>query len=673
MLRPRAVFAATLLVIGVVPLVPLRSARGQAQVDGGPQPETQPVEEIRITGLRTQPLETQPAAFTSTIDLDDYRGERISIPEILGEQVGVQIRRFGGPGDPAEASIRGSTGAQVVVKLDGVRLNSALTGGTDVSQLCVGLIESAQITRGGDAIRTGDGSIGGSISFESRRPSAETQNRVEISGGAFGTWEVDAQRSGTVGDVEYAVGYCGFVTDGDYRFARPEIVIPPTPPTPRPDLIRINNHRSRQSGNFSIGTDLGPGHLRLHDYITYTSHGVPGLDAGPGPFGGQNPFAHAWSTHNLARLVYTAEDLGLWGDTMEVSVHHRYQRFAYDDPGVTAQDVPVSILTQVQTIGADLEDSWQSGWLFGSQTLRLIGDVRQDLLNDNQIGHESRTTGGLAAQLEAGWLSESVIVVPGLRLEWVEGFGQTWLPALGIVISPWPWLRLKGNIQKTFRPPAFDELYLPDQGFIRGNPDLQPERARNADVGMEATWAHVGPFSDIRFEGGVFLQQIEDSILWVPVSPTTIQPYNTGPARVRGYELALGFSVTRFFNVTANHTGLDAESETTGNALPGRTNNETVVRVRVGEPRRWKVIAEMHRTGPIPVSPSGAIRLPARIVWSGSVAVNLAELLPGRWRPPVDELWLYGTLNNISDIAVRDALFFPQPGRAGYLGAQIEW
>lgn len=669
--RPRllALMAAPLLLAGATPSF----AQGSSETKTMTSSEESPVEEIVVTGFRAGALPPSPSAFTSRIEFDDYQGERTSVAELLSEQVGVQVRRFGGPGDPAEVSIRGSTGAQVVVLLDGVRMNSVLTGGTDVSQLCLGLLESAEITRGGDAIRAGDGSIGGSISFQTRRPSPETVNRVEVSGGAFGTWEADVQRSGQAGPVEYGVGYCGFVTDGDYRFARPEIQNPSVPTTPRPDLVRINNHRSRQSGNLALGADLGPGHLRFQDYLTYTSHGVPGLDSGEGPLGGQNPFAHAWSTHNLARLVYSVDDLGAWGEGFEASLHHRYQRFAFDDPGVTAIDVPRSILTEVQTLGADAENHWNIEFLKGTWDWTVLGDFRRDILNDAQADNQSRNLGGVATEIEASWFDDRIAIVPGVRMEWVEGFGETWLPTLGLMLAPLPWLRIKGNLQKTFRAPSFDELYLPDQGFIRGNPNLQPERARNADAGVVVSVAQLGPLSDLRLEGGVFLQEVDDSILWVPVSPRTIEPYNTGRAQVKGYELSLSFAWTRFFSVIANHTGQEATLESTGRPLPGRAQSESLVRVRIGEKGRWKLIGEMNRTGRIPVSPSGAILLPERIVWSASAALNFAEILPIGWRPPVEALWLYATLNNISDVAVRDALFFPQPGRNGYLGAQITW
>ncbi len=662
------------LAAGAIAIAGAGPARPDDESAGTSARAGEPVEEIVVRGVRTERLRTPPSAFASTIDFDDYRGEHKTVADLLGEQVGVQIRRFGGPGEPAAISIRGSTGAQVVVKLDGVRMNSALTGTTDLSELCVGLVEGADITRGGDPVRSGDGSIGGSVSLRTRRPGAEPRNRVRVSGGAFGTWEVDAQRSGRAGPLEYGLGYCGFTTDGDYTFARPDIVVPGQPPTVRPPITRVNNHRVRHSANLTLGGEIGDhGHLSLDDYLTYTSHGEPGLDSGDGALGGQNPFAHSWSTHNLARLAYTADSLGAWGDSFEASVHHRYQRLAFDDPGLTAVDAPVSTLTQVHTVGADVTDAWSFDALAADHELTLLGSTRRDVLHDDDRPDRARSTASAAAALEARWLDDRVAIVPGVRLEWVQGLGESWLPALGVVLTPLPWLRLQGNAQETFRAPSFDELYLPDKGFIRGNPGLRPERARNFDAGLVATLARLGPLSELRFEGGVFQQDIDDSIVWIPISPRTIQPSNTGPARVRGYELSLSLSLTRFVQLTANHTGLESQSRTTGRPLPGRTDNETLVRLRVGEKRRWKLVGELQRTGPIPVSPSGAIRLPSRIVWSASAGVDLAQIGPERLRARVRELWLYATLTNIGDVAVRDALFFPQPGRSGFLGFEVEW
>ena len=120
-------------------------------------------EEIVVRGVKAGQFKAPASAFATRIETDDYAGERKRLDDLIGEQVGVQLRRFGGPGEPSELSIRGSTAAQVQVQLDGIPINSVLTGSTDLSQLCTGLIESVDIVRGGASLEVGGGAIGGLV------------------------------------------------------------------------------------------------------------------------------------------------------------------------------------------------------------------------------------------------------------------------------------------------------------------------------------------------------------------------------------------------------------------------------------------------------------------------------------------------------------------------------
>jgi outer membrane receptor protein involved in Fe transport len=634
----------------------------------------EPIEEFPVLGMRTGIFGDSPAAFSSSALVDDFDAEGKRLEDLLALQPGVQIRRFGGPGSPSEISIRGSTGSQVGVRVDGVRVNSVLSGSSNLSQFCLGMLDAVEVSRGGGSIQAGGGSIGGVVSLETRRPGPEPVNRIQFTASAFDTFEVTALRTARAEHLEYTAGYCGFTTEGDYRFAPAVIRVATQPPTDRPITTRINNERVRHSANIGLGTNLGRrSHIRLHDYLTYSSHGEPGLDAGNDPLAGQNPFAHGRDVHNLARLEWTAEDLGAFGTAFEASLHHRYQRNQFSDPGTSESDEPVDLTTRVHSFGGKVQDAWRGHRLGIDHDFSLRVDARHDLVEGTERSAIGRSTVGVSLQEDARLLDERVVVVPAFRAEWTEGFDTAWLPGLGIVLSPVSWLRLKGNVQRSFRAPSFDELYLPDKGFIRGNPTLDAETALNADAGLEFVFDVIGPIRDLRFEGNVFLQDIDDSIVWVPISLRTVAPVNTGPAEVRGYELALSLNVTRFLRIFVNHIGLESESVRTGLPLVGRAESETNLRIELGERRVWKLVGELQHTGRIPASPSGSRWLPARSVWNASASVNLAgvdALGLHRW---LGELWLYAALNNIGDVAVRDLLFFPQPGRNGHLGFQVQW
>jgi outer membrane receptor protein involved in Fe transport len=222
--------------------------------------------------------------------------------------------------------------------------------------------------------------------------------------------------------------------------------------------------------------------------------------------------------------------------------------------------------------------------------------------------------------------------------------------------------------------PNFDELYFPDRGFLRGNPALQPEEATNADIGAKIAAARLGPVTDAFVEGAYFHNDVDDSIVFLLVSPSLVEPRNTGPATIDGFELAGGFRVFDWVDVAANYTHLDARIDATDALLPGRAADETSVRVAVGPPSRAvQLIGEVQITSEIPVSDSGNTILPARTVFDAAIAVDLALL---GWVPsqlPLRSLLVTLEVKNIGDVAVRDAQFFPQPGRNLELRVGTAW
>jgi outer membrane cobalamin receptor len=104
------------------------------------------VEEMVVYGVQTGALPSIPGPSTQILFTDDFVAENKSLAELLSEAAGVSVRSFGGAGDRSEVTIRGSTPSQVVITLDGVRVNSILTGGLNLSRVCLPLIEKVAIT-----------------------------------------------------------------------------------------------------------------------------------------------------------------------------------------------------------------------------------------------------------------------------------------------------------------------------------------------------------------------------------------------------------------------------------------------------------------------------------------------------------------------------------------------
>ncbi|HKX11535.1 MAG TPA: TonB-dependent receptor plug domain-containing protein, partial [bacterium] len=62
----------------------------------------------------------KPSAFFSVIYPEEYSDQLTTLPELLSQQVGINVQSFGGLGQLSTVSIRGSTAEQVSVFLDGI-------------------------------------------------------------------------------------------------------------------------------------------------------------------------------------------------------------------------------------------------------------------------------------------------------------------------------------------------------------------------------------------------------------------------------------------------------------------------------------------------------------------------------------------------------------------------
>lgn len=631
-----------------------------------------------MTGVRTGALDEDPTVFGDSVDLGDLVAEQLRLDDVLSGLPGVQVRRFGGPGDRSEISIRGSSSAQVVVRLDGVRLDTAQSGTVDLSTLPIELFERVDVRRGGGAVEVGSGAIGGVVDLEPRWPDADPVTTLRLSGGSFGTWDGAAFHGRRVGSTDVALGYAGFKTDGDFEFQRIAVDVGGTTTTfEPPSAERINNRAEQHSGIATLRHELPTGdELRLLHLGSYVSRGTPGLGAGTGPDAGQRTDAHARNVRSVSQLVLETHDGRTLGGSARIAYHYESNHFRDPIPLLAAGE-PIDVETDNSALGGGVELRWRPEQVPLPTTIDAGFQGRRDALDSSDRDDARRDVfgGWLRAELGPGPLG--VRLVPSVRVDATQGFATRWLPALGVVLDPTPWLRLRAHVEESYRAPNFDELFFPDQGFARGNPDLDPERALVVDGGFEIALDQLGPAQDVALQLGGFYHRIDDSIQWLTISPETIQPRNTGEASEVGVEAAVAAAFGAWVRTSANLTWLDARFRSTGAALPGRAPLEVSGRLELGDRTAWKLGLDVHYVGRLPVSEDGGIRLPARTTLDLMAGVELRSALV--WTGIVDgsvwstgpaSAWLGLRVRNLTDQAVRDSLFFPQPGRT--LGLTLE-
>jgi len=411
--------------------------------------------------------------------------------------------------------------------------------------------------------------------------------------------------------------------------------------------------------------------LRAGNRFVYQSRGIAGFAIpATGRFASQNPAAHERTARNVVDLELRASD----GPCMRARLFHRWERLRFRDPAPDGRP-PASSDQRDRSLGFDLACALEGALGPSDQAVSARIQARRDAVDASggSFVARSRWVGGAFVQDEIGLFDGRLRIVPGLRFDRSEGFSSEWLPRLGVVVDLHRTLRLKANYEEAYRIPSFDELFHPDEGFLRGNPSLRPEASRNADAGVEIAIARFGPVAALRLEASYFHQDIADTIVWVRVAPETIQPQNISDARVQGVELLAAADFGAHVSAEVNWTRLWNEVAGTGAVLVGRPDDEVSARLELGSAdRRFKLTGELHHVSSIPTTRSGDSFVSGRTTLDVSVSLDVARWLPFEaHRPDRLRVGLAGT--NLSDRSVYDAVGVPQPGRVWTVSLEAGW
>ncbi len=627
-----------------------------------------PVEEMLVVGEPRPELDVLPGSTTTRIETELRLIEGAGLDDLLAEVPGVQIRRFGGLGERFEISIRGSRPEQVPVLLDGVRLDSSLSGRSDLSTLCLDVVEEIQVTRGAGAARAGSGGIGGVVNLVSRRPTEQPETRVRIGGGHFGTVEGSLRHARRLDDWDLSLAYCGFHSDGDFEFQRAPSRTQGNTIGSAEIVTRENNDADRHTALWQLGRTLGNARMRLSQLGSHLERGAPGLEQDP------RTRAREENASLLTRLgldltgatpaadqdAASGERVGRFSTTLS----HRFEDNRFEDPEPTAGRDEIDSETTLHTLAGQSSFRLPFHLLGGRHDARLLGEARFDHRGSNEAKSRSRAGVALRAELSSHYFEGRLRVSPSLRFERYSGLSEEWLPGLFVEADPVAFWSIRAAASRSYRIPSFQELYLPDRGFERGNERLRPEEAWNFEVGTRLSSPLDSAWLDLEIEATWFRGEIDESIVFQLISSNVVAPVNTGAAETRGYELSLRWTPHPWWRMTAARTVTRTKLESTGRNVAGIAVSQIDGRFEFGPRDRFKLVGEIHYTGRIPLDSGGLAELPSRVAYDASLAIDLARIpgFGGAW--PGRSLWLSLRGRNLGDVALRDTRSFPRPGRS---------
>ncbi len=394
-----------------------------------------------------EPADEVPAAV-SVIGRDaiDAFG-RASVGELLRSLPGTVMLRSGYDGGVASLFLRGTSSTHTLVLLDGVRLNSPFFGGYDFSLPMTAGLERVEVVRGAYSALYGADALGGVVQLVTARPRRD-EARLFAEAGPDG-WRR--------GELEAAVAtgrWSGTVSAASRDGGGP----------------LVNDDFSSREAMVDLGYAAGDD--RRVGVLVRRTEGATGV-----PFVGAEPTPHRRTTAGeTVAAVPVRWRLGP-RTSLEATVSRVERDMTFDDP-----DDPSGFVS-----GDTSADSTGARLVFraagAAHAFSAGGEWRGDRVTDGSnlgttVRGRRQSTRSVFAQ-DRVVLGGGVAVIAGARWDDARPWGSELSPRVTVSLDR---AAFRGWLSwgRAFRAPGLGELYFP----LSGNPDLRPERSRNAEAGV---------------------------------------------------------------------------------------------------------------------------------------------------------------------------------------------
>ena len=648
----------------------------------GPVPapaDTMPVltlPEVRVERARPQSTAAarMPTGFVTDVPAGSTGHALETMPDLMSRAAGVRVQQYGGLGAFATVSLRGAAPGQLSVYLDGAPLTSAAQTLVNINDLPVTAIDRIEVYRGPSPLGLGPATPGGAINIVTLPSSAGV--RASVVRGAWDTWQGSGSAGARRGDWSALVhaGYQGSAGDFTYHDDNGTPYNTADDETAR----RVNNR-------FDAGTLLATVSGRLPAHVTVTARedlfqkrqGVPGLGAVPAEH------TRLEQLRSMSQLGIERPVTGGWPSlSLDASIDRGRSRFedATGELGAGPSRTDDRLGGEQYTAAATsprmlrvltLEST--AAWRIERATLHNSADAYAD------PPPSRRDTKGVSIGARVEPWRDRVLFTAGRRwdrqedrLHWSSSLGVAGAsaltreldsPQLGALVRLPLHLDAKANWSQGARAPSFDELFG-NEGSIRGNPALTPERSESWDAGARWSAAPFGSTRATSLELSHYESQSRDLIVYVKNSASSVKAMNIARARIRGEELSAetalpaGFALQGWMHWQST-IDLGSVPVWHGKRLPLRPERHAFARVE------W-------RTGPL--------MLGGEVEYLGDDYLDRAnrQLAPSRtftgaslaWRlTPALRVTFEG--RNLGDVRATDVAGFPLPGRSMFVSCQL--
>ncbi len=462
------------------------------------------------------------------------------LADALTDFTSVNISTYGGPNATKSVRMRGSTSAQVLVLMDGRPINNPRDGEADLSHIPLDDIARVEVMHGPGSSLYGSSAMGGVVNIITKKPPKEGMKTELYS--SFGTARTYVERmlNGA------RVSKFGYLISGGYQSSQG---------------FRENSELNAKDCNLKLEYEPNSeNNLKLNSGFYKSRAGAPGSTSWPDTDDKQNTLNRFFDFN--------------WGfkpdETTGISAraYQNYDRLEFIENSTTyTKNVHATTVR-----GFDLQ--------LDKQLLDAYGIVCG--FNYVKNMNDSTTSAKHKYNVSAGYLEnrldlfdKKLNVNLSARVDDYSNFGTEVNPSLSGLYKFNESIKFHGLISRSFRAPTFNDLFWPDEGWAKGNPDVKPEKGITGELGTEV---RINRYlvSGLTYFHSDFKQLIQ----WSPDASAVWRPENVSSAAIDGIEFGNKIFISENLALDINYTYLIARDEDTHKYLVYQPMNKVDTCIR---------------------------------------------------------------------------------------------
>ncbi len=517
-----------------------------------------PIEEtVLVTATRTGTPSSQTGLSTTTITAEDIeRRQAPLVGDLLRTTPGATVMQTGAPGGVTGLFVRGGESNYNAILIDGIPMNEP--GGTfNFNNLTSENLERIEIVRGANSALFGSDAMSSVVQLFTRRGVAGQANAPvvtgQIDGGNYSTLHATVAASGVAGRFDYSVAAARFSTDNRV-----------------PNSAFDNNTVSA-----NVGTPIGANaairgivraELGTSGTPGQTAYGRPDLDAS---YDHNDVVGGVTFDQDLSRAVHQRATYSL-SSSSQASTN-----LIADPPYTPAYGGSVSDFkwydftfdnhTTLRRHYASYQADWHvsNRGRAGDHLITALADLNGDratLVDRMNADKSTASRDNFGAAIQHQMLWHRLSTTAGARVENNDSFGTAVVPRGSAVVAlrqstgSFGDTRVHAAAGLGIKEPTLLQSFSTSP-YFKGNPDLDPERSRTAEAGVEQRFASDRAKVDVTW----FDNSYRDIIGLRSTGSITSEYFNIGLTRARGAELSAEIAPLPSVRVRGGYTFVDSE------------------------------------------------------------------------------------------------------------------